>query len=406
MNKSSLRGCPICRCAAGEVLHTQRFVLPEGHPLADGYDVLCCEACGFVFADTTVSQKEYDEFYRNCSKYQDGQTSTGGGESPWDLQRLRDAATTIAEVVTDRDASILDVGCANGGLLRALQELGFRRLTGLDPSPICAANTRQHAGIRGEAGSLANLPPDFGPFDCVILSHVLEHVQDLRAAIGAVRQLLARKGVVYLEVPDAMRYADYLAAPFQDFNTEHINHFSGTCLANLARCAGLTLDREGDRVIPVAHPIPYPAVYGFFQPRSGPASHLVHETALRDKILKYIARSRLMMEQIEDRLRPAASSGQELIVWGTGQLALKLLAETSLGSARIAAFVDGNPINHGRLLRGQRILAPEQVADLPYPIVITSTLHEEEIVGTIRNRLRLPNRLIRLADVVVPTGAI
>ncbi len=405
MNKKSLRGCPICRCSVGEVLHTQRFVLPEGHPLAEGYDVLCCEACGFVFADTTVSQKEYDEFYRSCSKYQDGQTSTGGGESPWDLRRLRDTAATIAEVVTDRGARILDVGCANGGLLGALQELGYRVLTGLDPSPVCVANTRRHAGIRGETGSLSNLPPDFGRFDCIILSHVLEHVQDLRAAIGWVRELLAPQGWVYLEVPDAMRYADFLAAPFQDFNTEHINHFSGTCLANLARSAGLTLHGEGDRLIHGAHPIPYPAVYGFFRPRSGPASRLVYESGLRGKILEYITQSRRMMEQIEDRLRPAVTSGQELIVWGTGQLALKLLAETSLGSARIAAFVDGNPINHGRLLRGQRILAPEQVGALPHPILITSTLHEREIVGVIRNRLRLTNPLITLADVVPTSGA-
>ena len=406
MNKKSLRGCPICRCAAGEMLHTQRFVLPEGHPLADGYDVVCCDGCGFVFADTTVSQKEYDAFYRNCSKYQDGQTSTGGGESRWDLQRLRETAATIADVVEKRDARILDVGCANGGLLRALQELGFRRLTGLDPSPVCAANTRQHPGIQGESGSLANLPPGLGRFDCIILSHVLEHVQDLRAAICVLRELLTPQGWVYLEVPDAMRYADFLAAPYEDFNTEHINHFSVICLANLARCAGLTLHGEGTRLIERPHPIPYPAVYGFFRPRTGPASRLVQETALRGKMLEYIAHSRRLMEQIEDRLRPAVTSGQEVIVWGTGQLALKLLAETSLGSARIAAFVDGNPVNHGRLLRGQRILAPEQVAKLPHPIVITSTLHEGEIVGVIRNRLRLANRLITLADVVPTAGAI
>jgi SAM-dependent methyltransferase len=406
MSKTSLRRCPICRCSVGELLHTQRFVLPEGHPLANGYDVLCCEGCGFVFADTAVSQAEYDAFYRNCSKYQDGPTSTGGGASRWDLQRLRETAATVAEVIGDRDARILDVGCANGGLLGALQEMGFRRLTGLDPSPVCAANTRRHAGIHGAAGSLSNLPPDFGSFDCIILSHVLEHVHDLRAAIGVVRQLLARQGWVYLEVPDAMRYADFLAAPFQDFNTEHINHFSLTCLANLARCAGLTLHQEGTRLIDGPHPVPYPAVYGFFRPRTGPASRLVHETALRSKILEYIAQSRQVMDQIEDRLHPAVTSGEQLIVWGTGQLALKLLAETSLGAARIAAFVDGNPINHGRLLRGQRILAPEQVADLPYPIVIASTLHEGEIVQTIRDRLGLANRLITLADVVPMAGVI
>jgi len=34
------------------------------------------------------------------------------------------------------------------------------------------------------------------------------------------------KQIVYIEVPDAARYIDFLYSPFQDFNTEHINHLS------------------------------------------------------------------------------------------------------------------------------------------------------------------------------------
>ena len=57
--KKSLRNCPICQEENGEILHTQNFVLPEGHPLSNGYDILCCDRCGFVYADTTVSQKDF-----------------------------------------------------------------------------------------------------------------------------------------------------------------------------------------------------------------------------------------------------------------------------------------------------------------------------------------------------------
>ena len=38
--------------------------------------------------------------------------------------------------------------------------------------------------------------------------------------------LLKTDGLLYVEVPDAVAYTEYLYAPFQDFNTEHINHFS------------------------------------------------------------------------------------------------------------------------------------------------------------------------------------
>ena len=88
----------------------------------------------------------------------------------------------------------------------------------------------------------------------------------------------------------------------------------------------------------------------------------------------------------------------EVVVWGTGQLAMKLLAETVLGKARIAAFVDGNRMNHGRVLRGVTIVAPEAVRALPQPIVVTSTIHQDAIARTIKDQLRLPNEVILLRE--------
>lgn len=131
--KVSTRGCPVCSAAACEVLHYQRFILPEGHPLAAGYDVVCCEQCGFVYADTTASQQDYDAFYARLSKYEDSKTSTGGGSSPEDAQRLQETAACLAEALPDRNARLLDIGCANGGLLGALRKLGYTNLVGMDP---------------------------------------------------------------------------------------------------------------------------------------------------------------------------------------------------------------------------------------------------------------------------------
>ena len=66
-----------------KLLHEQSFIVPENHPLTDGYVVVSCNSCGFVFADTIVTQKDYDKFYASYSKYSDAKTSTGGGgQSP------------------------------------------------------------------------------------------------------------------------------------------------------------------------------------------------------------------------------------------------------------------------------------------------------------------------------------
>lgn len=244
--KTSLRGCPICGGADADVLRTQRFILPESHPLSAGYEVVCCVQCGFVYADTVVTQADYERYYARFSKYEDPTTSTGGGETPWDAVRLAEEARQIAEWMPNAQACVLDMGCANGGLLYALRERGFENLCGVDPSPVCVANTQQR-GIEAHVGSIFRSPEGIGQFDTVILSHVLEHILELKRAVTAIHALTRTGGCVYIEVPDASRYADYVFAPFQDFNTEHINHFSCVNLANLMRTAGFFAQDAGPK---------------------------------------------------------------------------------------------------------------------------------------------------------------
>ena len=398
VRKLSARGCPVCSAIPCEVLHTQRFVLPEGHPLAAGYDVVCCEACGFVHADTTASQQDYDAFYARHSKYEDSQTSTGHGGSPEDAGRLEETAACVARTLADRSARLLDIGCANGGLLKALRDLGYTNLAGMDPSPACVKTTRQLCQCDALVGFLSSPPAGIGRFDGLILSHVLEHVQDLAAALSNVRKLMKAGALAYLEVPDATRYAECLAAPFQDFNTEHINHFSLHSLRQLCGHHGLCLQAGGAKTLWAGPRMPYPAIYGFFTRGASPPASIPwqKDAELRRKVADYIRDSRQMMDRLESRLKAMLKESPEVIAWGTGQLAMKLLAETCLGQAAIAAFVDANPVNHGKLLLGRPILAPSQIRHLSQPILVTSILHGSEIARGIRDQHRLTNPILLL----------
>ena len=396
MIRMARRPCPICSCTRVEVLHTQRFVLPEGHPLSDGYDVVCCTACGFVYADTAVCQEAYDRFYAQYSKYEDAKTGTGGGESPWDRKRLEETAGQIAQFLGRADSKILDVGCANGGLLKALKDRGFQNLVGIDPSPACVENTRS-LGIEAELGSLSK-PFGQDTFDCIILSHTLEHVQDIRQAASWIDRALRRDRAswVYVEVPDASRFADYVYAPFQDFNTEHINHFSMTCLTNYLRMNGFSPVESGAKLMESSPGMLYPAIYCFaIRGAAGKDAGIEKDRKLRRSINRYIKISQGVLDQIETHLRMALADTQGVIVWGTGQLTMKLLAETSLSQARIVAFVDSNPINQGKILRGVPVVSPQELARMPYPIVIGTILHQRSIAEQIRN-LRLVNSIIYL----------
>jgi SAM-dependent methyltransferase len=388
------RTCPICDSTEADVLHTQAFELPDGHPLAAGYEVVVCSACGFIYADTAVTQADYDRFYAEHSKYEDAKTGTGGVDNPFDWKRQQETARQIADVLKDASANILDVGCANGGMLKALKELGYENLCGIDPSPVCVENTRS-LGVEAHQGSLF-LPFKENAYDCVILSHTLEHVQDIRGAVDWIGKRLKPGGLVYLETPDAARYVDFIYAPLQDFNTEHINHFSLTSLRNLMEAQGFIFMEGALKDLVVGGDMFYPAVFGFWkQAEESAGVALKKDTLLLQKIEEYIIRSKKMMSDIDARISTLISRAPSIIVWGAGQLSMKLLAETSLSRANIPAFVDNNPINHGQVLHGKPIVSPSELAKWDAPILIATLLHHRSIAKQIRE-MGLKNEIVFL----------
>src|SRR4051812_46042549 len=89
------RPCEICGNSQVEILHHQRFILPENHPLPDNFDIVSCRTCEFVYADTAGTRDAYDRYYGEYSKYADQGTSTGGGGSSADQTRLKETAELI-----------------------------------------------------------------------------------------------------------------------------------------------------------------------------------------------------------------------------------------------------------------------------------------------------------------------
>jgi SAM-dependent methyltransferase len=402
MKKRAVRACPICENLEAEFLHMQKFVLPEGHILSEGYDVVCCRECGFVYADTSVTQDEYDLFYEKYSKYENNKTATGGGETPWERKRFDETASFISSFLPDRKAGILDVGCANGGLLMSLKELGYKNIFGIDPSPACVESVRR-SGIDARIGSLSD-SLNYGLYDCILMSHVLEHVINLKSVLNSIYLSIypeydKRRTHVYIEVPNATRYNSYVFAPFQDFNTEHINHFSQRCLENLMNLSGFTVISKGEKEIESSPGMPYPSIYSVsvINDQLPNQFRIAKDVELVSNISDYIAKSRTILAKIDSKIQQVLAKSNRLIVWGTGQLVMKLLAETSLAKADIVAFVDSNTINQGKILSGTQIIAPEKIGKQPHPILVATLLHQKEIAKQI-NFLGLSNSTIYLDE--------
>ncbi|MDR0733052.1 MAG: class I SAM-dependent methyltransferase, partial [Dysgonamonadaceae bacterium] len=213
--KTLLRPCPICGSGKGEVLHTQKFLMPQQYySLPSAYDVVACVKCGFTYADTDASQQDYDRYYQLNSIYEDEKTGRCSEHSEYNRKRIAEIVRDVMRTCPDKTAKIIEIGCAGGNILKALKSEGYTDLTGVEPSAKCVAHILS-CGITGVQGTVSAASRLLGgkKFDYVILSHVAEHIYDLRETLYSCADLMDEGAMLYVEVPDAARYTEFYVDP-------------------------------------------------------------------------------------------------------------------------------------------------------------------------------------------------
>jgi SAM-dependent methyltransferase len=393
------RACPVCGGSRRTQLFRQQFAEIESATITGGYDVVVCAECGAGFADDIPDQAAFDAYYREMSKYEYHQRD--GAESEYDMRRLAIIADILAPFVPRADARILDVGCATGRLLANMRERGFANVTGLDPSPACAAAAKRLYDIPVRTTALSHLHESGETFDVVILVGVLEHIRDLDTAMREVYDVLSPGGLVYAEVPDAYAFVDWPNAPFQDFSTEHINFFSTVSLANLMRRHGFVTRFSQQNSREQSYHTTMSNVSAVFAKEGAPADRtsLEFDADSGPALQRYIESCRDVERRIDARIAALADEQTPLLVWGVGTHTGRLLKTSRLPEARIVAFVESNARYQGKMLDGRPIIAPEDLRTRTEPILISSRAFQNEIHQQIRDELKLPNPVILLYDV-------
>ena len=341
---------------------------PVHHPIVE------CSNCGMVYALTPHDQAWYDRYYAEQSKY-------AVGFEEWNRDRYAAQAERIGGLIWKRD-SVVDVGCATGGLVKALIAKGFKRVAGVDPSQECVdrlngdcADFYNRIAYRGTVFDVGRL---IGSPNAVILSGVLEHLVDCRRALQRVAEVADQ---VYVEVPDATRYADNERSPYQQFNAEHLNHFSLPHLIMLTQYCGFQVQACGQYTVA---PNDSPEIWGLFR----------KQPSLADEVRRYCDVSAGLMVRVDAQVRAVEGP---VITWGIGALArrLELLL---IGKVRCA--IDANPPNE--MYCGAEVITPEYfgdwtAVDVSIPIIVTTILHRESVLRQI-SELGLRNKVITLGD--------
>jgi ubiquinone biosynthesis O-methyltransferase len=143
------------------------------------------------------------------------------------LKRLRFVQQVIAESFSDRPVDslrVLDVGCGNGSeLALPLARLGFQ-VTGID----IHGPSIEHAWQMGV--DLKNLSYVCGrveelnspPYDVVILSEVLEHLNEPRFLLSAALQHLNKNGIIIVTVPNGYGEFEIDSWLFRTFRLQRV----------------------------------------------------------------------------------------------------------------------------------------------------------------------------------------
>jgi SAM-dependent methyltransferase len=162
-----------------------------------------------------------------------------------DPSRDEFAFNVAAEHFQIPPARVLDIGCGSGHTIGYFHQRWPRtHYTGLDLSDaaIYLARVRYPFGkfIEGWLGEVK-----LSHYELVIMLGVAEHIEDLQVGLSAARGLLARGGVMYVEVPNCIAYPTSTGQegfrPINQGNRQHEWHLRRDTWENILRQVGFEI---------------------------------------------------------------------------------------------------------------------------------------------------------------------
>lgn len=191
---------------------------------------------------TSLSAESYKNVYERMPRIQDE----------------TDNSVACLEAISMQVVSgkVCDVGCGTGYLLDFLQRqplLERAELSGVD-FIIEDETTRRHPSIKFTAAPVEKLPFPDGHFDTVICTHVLEHILDIRAAIGELRRVSANKLIIVVPLEREHSFTFNPHIHFFPYPHSFLRHIIPVPASHLTKVIGRDLlyveskDRDGGTV--------------------------------------------------------------------------------------------------------------------------------------------------------------
>jgi hypothetical protein len=340
-----MRYCCICNSNNNSKIIDIKLNIPNEINLYNTLSIYYCNKCYYYFNDNDNNQDDYNIYYLKFNNYKDYVISLDKDENCYNFLKKN----------IEQNKSLLDFGCGNNELAYKLKN-NFN----VDTYDI-------------------GMPFPTKKYNCIILSHVLEHIYDINTFIKSLDPLLIEdNGSVYIEVPNAEFYS-FLnnICPLQEINLEHINFFSKYALNKLMMNHGYYASVLIDDFFNINNE-KYYVIRGLFVKKY---NNLSFENYTNNglSILKSFNFDKI-------------NKINNIYIYGCGQLLFKILDYID---TNIINIIDDNPSYLGKIINNINIIDynifREKVNDND-TVIITSIISNEKI----KNKINLINKNINI----------
>lgn len=338
MRQITRANCPICDSTdiVHSAAHRQYYVRAFRKVIHIYFGI--CRGCGFIHQQNPLDDESLSYYYANNNQ-------------PRDLD-----VTAVEHVVHDKQMAfmgdvsgtrVLEIGSSAGKFLNDLKQRGAVTFYDeLNPEATALLDQNGHS------------PMDAGPFDVVVMRHVLEHIPDPVGYLTALAPKIS--GSLFVEVPDWSfldRFTDTL-------NFEHINHFTPTTLFMALNRAGFApYKMEIDRTENYST-TPNRVIRVLSKPRPPVADSFTGH--LRDTEGRYLA---VIDEMIETR-----GPDWKLGLYAASWLAEMVLTMTAAKSLRNLRLFDKDPRKQAEPFYDLTVEPPESILEnSPETVLILSS---------------------------------
>ena len=238
-----MNSCEICNSTDFKVVSRE---------IREGPGVISkCSSCGLVILNIDQTKEELKKYYNE--EYQFANSLQSGKEqSP--REHFQDRIKTLQQIVKrlssylNPNMRVLEIGCGCGELLYLIKD-HVKEVVGVEINESFVEFINNELGIEAYSEDINKMNLDDRVFDIVICVMTLDHMPNPFEALNSMKSLMAKGGVMYIEVPNIEEAMNcYLPEPGRTrFNTffwhqAHYFYFSMDTLTKLINKVGLNCE--------------------------------------------------------------------------------------------------------------------------------------------------------------------